>query len=288
MLVASARIATAGAATSATAARQQNVQSTIEFQDQTANGTTVTVASATLPDGGFILIHNESGAVVGRSNYLDAGTHENVEIEPAPGAVSLSSQMQEMRQLLTDTQTQGTMMAMQAQQMPHGAMQQIMNESGEGTVNESGGHQMGGMMNQTQMDQMMSLMFQQMQDRQRMRALMQSMMESGQHQAQMQEMAQLMEQTTMRERQMLMHAADESREQEQMRQMMRHQMQDYAQMRQLMSQMQAQTQQQRSPRPLTAMLHPDANDNRQLEFPGADQPYTRNGDPVSATGRVRA
>lgn len=280
LLVASSGIATAGAATNiAEADQQQNTEPQVAFQDQTVNGTTVTVASATLPNGGFILIHNESGAVIGQSGYLEPGTHENVKIELAPSAVSRYSQMQEMMQLLNQTQSQGAMMAMRAQQMPHEDMQQLMNESQ--------GHHMGGMMNQSQMDQMMALMLQQMQNRQRMQALMQAMMTDGQPQAQMQQMAQLMNRTSMREQQMLMHAADESAEQGQMRHMMRQQMHDYTQMRQLMQQMQAQTQQQRSPQQLTAMLHTDANNNRQLEFPGTDKPYTQDGNPVAATARVR-
>lgn len=280
LLVSSTGVAVAGTYTNAAGTeRTQNEQLQVVFEDQTANGTTVTVASATLPNGGFILIHNESGAVIGQSNYLEPGTHENVEIELAPSAVSRTAQMQEMMQLVNHTQSQGMMMTMRAQQMPHQDMQRIMNESG-------GQHMGDGMMNQTQMNQMMRLMMQQMQDRQRMHALMQAMMADGQHQAQMQEMAQLMNQTSMRERQMLMHAADESMDRGQMRQMMRQQTKDYASMRQLMQQMQGQAQQQRSPQPLTAMVHTDANNNRQLEFPGADKPYTQNGQPVAATARV--
>ncbi|WP_458208645.1 DUF7282 domain-containing protein [Haladaptatus sp. NG-SE-30] len=280
LLVVSTGVAIAGTITSATGIEQgQNAQPQVVFEDQTVNGTTVTVASATLPNGGFILIHNESGAVIGQSNYLEAGTHENVEIELAPRAVSRYSQMQEMMQLLNHTQSQGMMMTMRAQQMPHQDMQRIMNESGD--------QHMGGMMNQTQMNQMMALMMHQMQDRQRMQMLMQAMMADGQHRAQMQEMAQLMNQTSMRERRMLMHAADESMDRGQMRQMMRQQTKDYARMRQLMQQMQGQAQQQRSPQPLTAMVHTDTNNNRQLEFPGADEPYTQNGQPVAATARVR-
>ncbi len=280
LLVTSSGVATAGIATNGvTADQQQNAQPQVVFQEQATNGTTVTVASATLPNGGFILVHNESGAVVGQSNYLEPGTHENVEIELRAGAVSRYSQMQEMMQLLNETQSQNVMMMQQAQQMSHEDMQRIMNESD--------GHHMGGMMNQTQMSQMMALMLQQMQDRQRMRTLMQAMMADGQHQTQMQQMAQLMNQTSMRQQRMLMHVADESTEQGQLRHMMRQQMHDYAQMRQLMQQMQSQTQQQQSTQPLTAMIHTDANSNRQLEFPGVDKPYTQNGKPVAATARVK-
>jgi PGF-CTERM protein len=54
----------------------------VTFDDQTSNGTTVTVASVTMSDGGFIAIHNgsASGAVIGHSEYLEAGNSENVEI----------------------------------------------------------------------------------------------------------------------------------------------------------------------------------------------------------------
>lgn len=280
LLVIGTGVAAAGTSINVTDAEQaQNAQPQVVFEEQTANGTTVTVASATLPNGGFILIHDESGAVIGQSNYLEAGTHENIKIELAPSAVSRYSQMQEMMQLLNHTQSQGIMMTMRAQQMPHQDMQRIMNDS-------SGPHMGGEMMKQTQMNRMMGLMMQQMQDRQRMHALMQAMMADGQHQAQMQEMAQLMNQTSMRERQMLMHTADESMNQGQMRHMMRQQTKDYARMRQLMQQMQTQAQQQRSAQSLTAMLHTDANNNRQLEFPGVDGPYTQNEQPVAATARV--
>ncbi|WP_233517253.1 hypothetical protein [Haloferax sp. Atlit-19N] len=44
---------------------------TVEFEDQNSNGATVTVASATLSEGGFVVIHNESGDVVGISNYIE-------------------------------------------------------------------------------------------------------------------------------------------------------------------------------------------------------------------------
>ncbi|WP_049967657.1 DUF7282 domain-containing protein [Haloferax prahovense] len=44
---------------------------TVKFEDQNSNGATVTVASATLSEGGFVVIHNESGDVVGISNYIE-------------------------------------------------------------------------------------------------------------------------------------------------------------------------------------------------------------------------
>lgn len=63
---------------------------TIDFPDQSTSGTSVTVNSTYLPDGGFVAIHNESylpptndslGSVIGVSRYLDPGNHTNVEVQ---------------------------------------------------------------------------------------------------------------------------------------------------------------------------------------------------------------
>ncbi|WP_321112954.1 DUF7282 domain-containing protein [Halorussus salinisoli] len=61
---------------------------TVAFEDQTSNGTAVTVQSVNVPEGGFVVIHDTSlldgnvvGSIVGRSNFLAAGTSENVTIE---------------------------------------------------------------------------------------------------------------------------------------------------------------------------------------------------------------
>jgi hypothetical protein len=59
----------------------------VTFEDQTVqNGTdTVTVASANLSEGGYVVIHADDngspGAVLGNSSYLANGTSENIEIE---------------------------------------------------------------------------------------------------------------------------------------------------------------------------------------------------------------
>jgi hypothetical protein len=60
---------------------------TVQFTNQDSNGSAVTVRSVTLPDGGFVVVHNggvvEGEAVesiVGRSDYLSAGTHRNVTV----------------------------------------------------------------------------------------------------------------------------------------------------------------------------------------------------------------
>ncbi|WP_049898250.1 5'-nucleotidase C-terminal domain-containing protein [Halococcus agarilyticus] len=59
----------------------------VTFENQTTDGTTVTVESVTMSEGGFVAIHNASlfndnvlGSVIGVSEKLSAGTHENVEV----------------------------------------------------------------------------------------------------------------------------------------------------------------------------------------------------------------
>jgi PGF-CTERM protein len=78
-------VSAAGTVSATTLAHVANVT----MNNQTSGGTTVTVRSVTLPDGGFVAIHdaslNEGGAAVlssvrGASTYLESGTHENVSI----------------------------------------------------------------------------------------------------------------------------------------------------------------------------------------------------------------
>jgi membrane-bound metal-dependent hydrolase YbcI (DUF457 family) len=60
----------------------------IRFANQSTNGSTVTVRSVTLPDGGFVAVHTESylrggdptQTAIGLSGYLPAGTHQNVSV----------------------------------------------------------------------------------------------------------------------------------------------------------------------------------------------------------------
>jgi hypothetical protein len=75
-------------ATPAASAQATN-NSTITLNNQTSNGTTVTVESFTLPGGGFVSIHNASltppqnesiESIIGVTEYLDAGTHREVEV----------------------------------------------------------------------------------------------------------------------------------------------------------------------------------------------------------------
>ncbi|WP_049941876.1 DUF7282 domain-containing protein [Haloterrigena turkmenica] len=78
----------------------ENETATVTFENQTSNGTAVTVNNTTLPEGGFAVIHAaapvdgdenetvtnlseeyETGAVLGNSTYLDPGENENVTVE---------------------------------------------------------------------------------------------------------------------------------------------------------------------------------------------------------------
>ncbi|WP_348608072.1 DUF7282 domain-containing protein [Halobaculum rarum] len=69
----------AGTATAQTA----NATADVSVDDQTG-AASVTVAEATLPDGGYVVVYNASGGIVGVSEYLDSGTHEDVTLEVSP------------------------------------------------------------------------------------------------------------------------------------------------------------------------------------------------------------
>ncbi|EMA55357.1 DUF7282 domain-containing protein [Halococcus thailandensis] len=68
----------------------------IQFSDQQTDGSTVSVASVTLPQGGFVVVHSEQylqpqndpvTSAVGLSAYLSAGTHQNVTVALMNGSV---------------------------------------------------------------------------------------------------------------------------------------------------------------------------------------------------------
>ena len=72
-------------------------QASIVFEDQQTNGSNLTVQSVTLPDGGWVVVHNASytppqsnplTSTVGISSYLDAGEHQNVTVELLNGTVA--------------------------------------------------------------------------------------------------------------------------------------------------------------------------------------------------------
>lgn len=60
----------------------------VTFDDQTTNGTSVTVQNLSLPSDGYVVIHNESlldgdavGSVIGVSEYLETGQYEDVTVD---------------------------------------------------------------------------------------------------------------------------------------------------------------------------------------------------------------
>lgn len=70
-------------------AAQQEDEASVTFEDQEASGSTVVVAEAVLPDGGFIVIHDDRveedplGSAIGESEYLEPGEHMDVEVQVA-------------------------------------------------------------------------------------------------------------------------------------------------------------------------------------------------------------
>ncbi|WP_254272647.1 DUF7282 domain-containing protein [Haloarcula marina] len=67
----------------------------VSMADQESDGTTVTIDELVVPSDGYVTIHDESlldgnvvGSVIGVSEYLEAGTYENVTVElyDVPGA----------------------------------------------------------------------------------------------------------------------------------------------------------------------------------------------------------
>jgi PGF-CTERM protein len=56
---------------------------TITFTDQQGE-TTVTVDSVSLSEGGFVVIYNSSGIVIGTSDYLEPGDYESLNVSVSP------------------------------------------------------------------------------------------------------------------------------------------------------------------------------------------------------------
>lgn len=55
-------------------------EATIDFSDQTGDGTSVTVENVSLSDGGFVVV-TADGQILGTSEYLGEGNHSNVTVE---------------------------------------------------------------------------------------------------------------------------------------------------------------------------------------------------------------
>lgn len=91
--------AAGGAVVSTGDVAAQSIASEVDvcFPDQLTDGSLVKIISATLPDGGFLAIHDAKSllagkpveSVIGVSEYLEPGTHENIAVEvyrDVPGA----------------------------------------------------------------------------------------------------------------------------------------------------------------------------------------------------------
>ena len=77
---------TAGAGNTTGAGAGNASVANVTFMNQTSNGTAVVVANVTLPNGGFVGVHNtteggEVGSVVATTPYLEAGTYENLTVQ---------------------------------------------------------------------------------------------------------------------------------------------------------------------------------------------------------------
>ncbi|THE63862.1 DUF4179 domain-containing protein [Salinadaptatus halalkaliphilus] len=60
---------------------EEELEASIEFEDQHGEGENVTVAEVALSDGGFVVITDDDGQPLAVSDYLEAGSHENVTVE---------------------------------------------------------------------------------------------------------------------------------------------------------------------------------------------------------------
>ena len=87
LLVAVSMTAGIGAVSADDHTSEDDADASITFENGTTEGETVTIESVTVPDGGFVAIHDASlldgevvSSVIGVSAHLEAGTHEDIEI----------------------------------------------------------------------------------------------------------------------------------------------------------------------------------------------------------------
>lgn len=262
----------------------------VTFENQTTDGTTVTIRSTTIPEGGFIAIHNASGAVVGYSEYLGPGKYKNVTISVTLTELTVQSQLAQMQSLLNQMQSRERMMfAMMNQTMGPGMMQNQTVRHGQmhDAVPEQDRHRlMHEMMNQSMNPQMVELMLNQTQDFQQMHDLMRTQMANQTvNQTMTQEMIQLMNQTEERETRILQQMMNQTVDRHQMQALMLNQTRNFARMHLLMAQLQTQVPTAEG-QSLTAMLHRDTNGNEEFDFPSGDDPYTVDDDPVTDSAHV--
>ncbi|EMA42883.1 hypothetical protein C448_10417 [Halococcus morrhuae DSM 1307] len=74
-------------ATVTVATSDRPANASVTLSNRTSDGTTVTVDRATLPDGGYVTVHDEeyngsnaTETLIGATGYLDAGSYENVTV----------------------------------------------------------------------------------------------------------------------------------------------------------------------------------------------------------------
>jgi len=60
---------------------EEDPEASITFEDQQGNGSTVTVQSVTLSEGGYVVISDGGDEPLAVSERLEAGSHENVTLE---------------------------------------------------------------------------------------------------------------------------------------------------------------------------------------------------------------
>ena len=58
-----------------------NASASVTFDDQPSNGSALVVNETNLSDGGFVVILDDGGRMLGNSTYLEPGVHENVTVE---------------------------------------------------------------------------------------------------------------------------------------------------------------------------------------------------------------
>ncbi|PSP85258.1 PGF-CTERM sorting domain-containing protein [Halobacteriales archaeon QS_6_64_34] len=57
-----------------------SISASVSMDDQLSGGNTVVVDTVDMSEGGFVAVHGPTGAVVGSSEYLEAGVHEDVPV----------------------------------------------------------------------------------------------------------------------------------------------------------------------------------------------------------------
>ncbi|ADB58953.1 hypothetical protein Htur_0052 [Haloterrigena turkmenica DSM 5511] len=60
---------------------EENPEASITFEDQRGDGESVTVDEVSLSEGGFVVVTGSDGETLAVSDYLEAGSHENVTVE---------------------------------------------------------------------------------------------------------------------------------------------------------------------------------------------------------------